>query len=323
MATENIVNKFGSCVVLDATATINEIYETTSWYNQNTFKHIITEDSRVYSNFTISKAKGYPQGADSVYAKLDANEKRDRANEYLSIAYEIVSSEEDKMLIIGHKDFVLTLQSLNTNNQIVFTNWGNHVGKNNWSDCNKVMVIGWLYKPETEYYGNFINAVGNLEHASHAIRDSTRNLYRETQLADDLVQAVMRCSARKTVSEDGNCAAAEVYIFYPNNKEGKRVLKLFELEFKEAVIKKWTPKFKNVQQKITKHEANVRSIMKYLKQASKKVLDISQSDIVKATGLAKSIISRTLASDECVEEFNRLGYTKVVAIGKPTIIHFS
>lgn len=324
MATESILSKFGTSIVLDATAEINEIYNTTAWHQSDTFKHIVTEDPRIYSNLTINKAKGFSQGADSIYQSSDEETKRDKALDYLRVAEELLSDEADKLLIVGHKSFIIMLEALNANDRIVFTNWGNHVGKNRWSDCNKVMVIGWFHLPETEYYGNFINAVGGLDYASHVLRDDTKAKYKISQLADDLVQAVMRGSSRKTISTDGNCAVSEVYIFYPPTQEGNDVMELFESQFKDATVKEWEPLLSRTARKVPTSEQNVKSIMEYLAQASKSATDVSQSDIVNETGLSKSIVSRTIKSEYCQEEFQRLGYSIVGGVrGQKTIIHLT
>lgn len=248
MATENIISKFGSSVILDATATANEIYNTTAWHNPDTFKHIKTVDPRIYNNFTIFKAKGYPQDASSIYKDLKSKDLDKRVKDYLAIANGILTASTDKLLIICHKDFRLKLKAKNVNKNIIFTNWGNHVGKNKWSDCNKVMVIGWYYLPKVEYFGNFINAVGSLHYAKGVLEAK----YRTTQLVDDLVQAVMRGSARKTITEDGNCAICEAYMFYPDNEEGNAVMKLFKDEFIGAKVKQWNPKMSSITAKVPK-----------------------------------------------------------------------
>lgn len=324
MATETILSKFGTAVVLDATAEINEIYNTTAWHQSDRFKHIATEDPRIYSNFTINKANGFAQGADTIYKSLDAATKRSQALEYLRAAEALLTDEDDKLLVVGHKDFIQMLIANNANNKIVFTNWGNHVGKNKWSAYNKVMIIGWHYLPETEYFGSFINAVGGLDYASYVLQDDTKATYRVSQLADDLVQAVMRCSARKTISTDGNCAVSEAYIFYPDNEEGNDVMELFESQFKGAIVQEWTPLLSNTVRKVPKSEQNLRSVLMYLEQISQTTTDVSQSNIVDGTGLSKAIVSRVINSEDCQTEFQRLGYSKIGGTrGQKTLIHLN
>ena len=322
MATENIISKFGSSIILDATATVNEIYTTTAWHNPDTFKHIETVDPRIYNNFTINKAKGFPQGASSIYKDLEPVELVSRVNDYLTIANGILTASTDKLLVICHKDFRLKLEAKNTNPNIVFTNWGNHVGKNEWSDCNKVMVIGWYYLPIVEYFGNFINAVGSPHYAKGVLEEDTVTKYRTTQLADDLVQAVMRGSARKTVTEDGNCAVSEAYIFYPDNTEGNAVMKVFEDEFKGAAVNQWIPSLLSTQAKVPKIQQNIQTIMDYLDRVSIKAANVSQADVVKGTGLAKAQVSRAFNNPIFDDSLVQKGYTKEIAgNGKPTIIH--
>ncbi len=315
MSTENILSKFGSHVVLDATATVNEIYKTIAWHHPETFKHIETEDPRIYKNFTIYKAKGYPQGASSIFKGVDKKIVQERVEEYLETARDLVPHKDDKLLIVCHKDFREKLEKKNINKKIVFTNWGNHVGKNEWSDCNKVLVIGWFQQAPSEYYGNYINAVGELEYANTLIDDTTITEYTHTQLADDLVQAVMRGSARNTVSNDGNCAKCEAYIYYPDNEKGRMVMELFEKEFNQATKKEWDPKMSSSPKNTLKSELNVETIMKYLSNESKIVSSVTQAKIVKEIDLSKTTVSETITSDKCKKRFVEAGYT--LEIGGP------
>lgn len=309
MSTENILSKFGSHVVLDATATVNEIYKTIAWLHPKTFKHIETEDPRIYKNFTIYKAKGYPQGASSIFKGVDEKIVQERVKEYLETASDLVPHKDDKLLIVCHKDFREKLEKKNINKKIVFTNWGNHVGKNEWSDCNKVLVIGWFQLAPSEYYANYINAVGELEYANTLIDDTTITEYTHTQLADDLVQAVMRGSARNTVFSDGNCAKCEAYIYYPDNEKGRKVMELFEAEFTQVIVKEWEPVIQNYSKKTPKSELNIKTIMTYLSNASKTVSSVTQAKIVKEIDLSKATVSETITSNKCKERFDEAGYT--------------
>ena len=323
MSTENILSKFGSHVVLDATAGVNEIYKTIAWHHPETFKHIKTEDPRIYKNFTIYKAKGYPQGASSIFKGVDDEIVQKRVTDYLKIARSLVSHKNDKLLIVCHKEFRSKIEKKNRNKKIVFTNWGNHVGKNEWGDCNKVLVIGWFQLAASEYYGNYINAVGEFEYANTLIDDTTITEYTYTQLADNLVQAVMRGSARNTASMDGNCNKCEAYIYCPDNEKGRRVMELFEAEFTQVIVRKWDPKMSSSPKNTLKSELNVETIMKYLSNESKTVSSVTQAMVVKKTALSKTTVSETITSAKCKKRFVEAGYTlEIGGPGKTNTIQF-
>lgn len=238
---ENIVNKLGPSIVLDATASINEFYQIANRHF-GFVGYIPAEQIRKYQNMTIFKAMGYKQSRSSIYKHKDDTATNNVATMYLSYAYSVLASPLDKMLIVCHKEFRNYLQAQCTDARIVFTHWGNHVGRNDWSDCNKVMIIGWNYLNPLEHISHFYNAIGQVDEAAYFINHDVLKTFELTQLADDLVQAVMRSKARIIASEDSDCHPTEVYLFYDNKEESHRVLDIFESQFPQANIQRWTPK---------------------------------------------------------------------------------
>lgn len=300
--TSNIVPLFGSSVVLDATASINEIYENTTYYKCSEIKHIVTADPRIYNNFTIHIAKGYPQGKTTLYKGLKATQHKDIISNYAQLALALLDST-DNLLIVTFKDLVEPFQKLlKKNKRISITNWGNHVGKNNWSHCNKVMIVGWYRMPVTEYYGNYINSVDSVQVAANNLRYDTIKRFKETQLVDDLVQATMRCSARKIINADGDCAKSEAYLFYADNTESDRVVKQYVNEFKGAKVVDWKPLQLLPTQKLGQSTSNIETILNYLdKTLIDSSVSVKNSDIINNTLLSKSVVNRTVSTEEFAE----------------------
>lgn len=315
--TSNIEAHFGSTVVLDATATVNEIYNNTTYNKPDKIQHVDTTDPRIYNNLTIYTAKGYPQGRETIYKNQKSSDYKTIANNYLKLANSLMTNVNDKMLIVTFKEFAEVLQKQNRGTtKIVITNWGNHVGKNKWSDCNKVMIVGWLRVPTYEYYGNFIDSMNNVKMAAYSVKDDTRSKFETTQIVDDLVQASMRCSARKIIDEDGNCEKSEVYIFYPHTTEGEKIMKHYAQQFKGAKIIEWNPKGLLDSKKTPKSASNIDTIIDYLKQTLNGTMtQVTNKDIIENTALAKSIVSRTVNDKKFLEKMNIEGFKKV-AINK-------
>lgn len=216
----------------------------------------------------------------------------------------------DNLLIVTFKDLVEPFQKLlKKNKRISITNWGNHVGKNNWSHCNKVMIIGWYRMPNTEYYGNYINSMNSPQEAQYNLRANTIKRFKDTQLIDDLVQATMRCSARKIVNSNGDCAISEAYLLYADDTEGNRVIKKYINEFKGAKIEDWNPMQIFPTQKLSKSATNIETILNYL---DKTLVDssvlVKNSDIFKNTNLTKSVVNRTVSSEEFAEKLTLSGF---------------
>lgn len=302
--TSNIEAHFGSSVVLDATATINEIYNNTTYYKSNKVHHIMTVDPRVYNNFTIYKAVGYPQGKETIYKNQKASDYRTIATNYIRLAQSLLTELTDNILIVTFKDFAEELNKLNkSTSRISITNWGNHVGKNKWSDCNKVMIIGWYKLPSYEYYGNYIDSMNSPDIAAYNNRNNTTQKFERTQIIDDLVQATMRCSARKIVDTNGDCKKSEAYLFYPDDAEGHDIIKNYINEFKGAKVIDWNPKELLTTKKLSNSTNNVDTIFEYL---TTKLTDpsiyVKNSDIIEDTALTKTVVNRTISSKKFTEK---------------------
>ncbi len=287
-------NRFGSMVVLDATATINQYYDTLTYCKHTVAWHINSINPRTYKNLTIHKAQGFNQGKTSLYSGLTSERVRRNVEYYLATAGSILT-ESDKLLIVAHKTFRGMLESKNKDPRIEFTHWGNHVGKNNWSHCNKVMIIGWHRLPKSVQYQNFTSAVGNFQEARESVNiNDPLDAYNQTQLVDDLIQATMRCGARKTIDIEGNCVASDVYIFYADNKNDIAVVETFDKYFGDAKIIKWIPAQVGIEPNLRRRSKDIDEVMKYLVIESMTSENILWSNVVTALELNKSKASKIL-----------------------------
>jgi hypothetical protein len=143
----------------------------------------------------------------------------------------------------------------------------------------------------------------------------TATEFQSTQLADDLVQAIARCSVRKTISTDGNCEISEAYLFYPDTLEGKNVMTLIEAEFGDAVIKKWNPVPMNGLQRLLKSRKNADEIATYIQTKLQNDKYVKQTDIVKyfesaANKISKSASGRVFTGDAFKEMIKDVGIEK-------------
>lgn len=306
---QSIFNGYGSIVVLDATATVNEIYNDLAYYNHMQMMHIETTDPRIYNNLTIHKAPGYHQSRDKIFKSKNPKENSDIAKLYIQLATSLLTNQDDKMLIVTFKDYRPILEAQCINPNIKFTHWGNHIGKNLWSDCNKVMIIGWNYMSESPAYLNYINAIGSIELAMQRIDANTIDEYQKTQLVDDLVQATMRGSARKTIDKNGNCEKCDVYIFQPTNTLGEEVYAQFANEFVGAVEKRWNLTISSFQTKTKIHD-KADDIINYLDSMKSKHSDILQKDVRDALGISSSTFSRVIQIDYFQDELKKKGFSE-------------
>lgn len=319
VAIESLLNGYGSIVVLDATATINQIYEDKSYYNYMDIQHIETTDPRIYDNLTIHRALNYPQSRSEIYLTKSSDEINEKVERYTKLAHSLLTSKDDKLLIITFKKFRDKLESKCTNENIMFTHWGNHVGKNKWSHCNKVMIIGWNYMTDDVAALNYINAVGSLDIAHTRLDQNTIQIYKKTQLVDDLIQATMRGSARNTLDNNGNCEKSDIYLFIPKNIEDKEVYELFVKEFKGAKEKVWNLTTSELLKKKSSPEKKADEILKYLDSIKSTTQDISHKTVRDEINMNSSTFSEIVKLPYFEEGLKKRGYVSKKKDGKSSI----
>ncbi len=304
---KNIAYKLGKSVVLDATANINEFYQVANRY-KGIVAQVKVKRIRKYENLTIYKAEGYKQSRSAIY-KQDTMTVEKNANMYLSHAYNILTQADDKMLIVCHKDFLLTMEKNCQDSRIVFTYWGNHIGKNDWSDCNKVMIVGWNYIDPIGSIANFYNAINSISKGSRFIDNDIITSFAISQLADDLVQAVMRSRARVIATEDSDCYETEIYLYYDGlNDNHYDTLELFESQFPEARIVDWLPIGLPPVKKKTKPEKKIDEIISLLKSKEKDHQTYLLSDVKKETEIYGANMTRLTKTDYFNEQLKINNY---------------
>lgn len=292
----DITNKLGSTVVLDATATVNEYYKVAYRYGSGLVP-VGVKPIRKYSNLTINKAKGFTQGRNSLYSNLSSKEVSSNVKMYLSYAYGILSNHDDKLLVIAHKKFMKHLKDECNDKRIVFTNWGNHIGKNEWSDCNKVMIVGWNFLKQIEHVCTACNAIDEMHGKQHRLDKDVIEQFAITQLAEDMIQGIMRSKARIVSTEDTDCSKTDVYMFYEDNKKYNDVIDIVVEHFPKVVVQEWIPTGYTRVVKKTKPNQKADDIINYLEAQEDKKKDVLLVDVIKELNLPKSTASRIINSN--------------------------
>jgi hypothetical protein len=229
---KNIYNPFGTTVVLDATAEVNSYYKLAASSNSN-IEIVDAPKIRKYRNLKIFKAKGIRQSANAIIGG-DKKNFEENAEYYKNIVNEILE-DGDKLLVITFKKFTISEwidleDKLIGNPQVELINWGMHVGQNKWSDCNKVLLIGWLRLPEEESVSKLLNisslGSSDIRTMKHVTPDKVKEL-RQSEVADDLIQGAMRCCARIIDTDDSDCKPASIYLFQDVLDGSDEVMRLF------------------------------------------------------------------------------------------------
>lgn len=302
MSITNIAQRLGVSVVLDATSNVNQYYKVANrlW---GRIGFVETKRFRKYENMNIYIAKGFNQSRNAIYRNKDDKFKQKLAQMYLSYAYNILKNETDKMLIISHKMFKDTLVNENVDTKIVFTSWGNHVGKNNWSDCNKIMIVGWNTLTKIEHVSNFYAAVGEIDEASYFIEDYALKVFENTRMVDDLVQAIMRSNARVIDTDDSDCKQTDVYLFQKDDDTvSDQIIDDVIQQFPECNKIDWQPIGNPIVKKKTKSQINADNIIKFLVKKSKVNQTYLRSNTIRELNFNKTTFSNTIKTDYFKEE---------------------
>jgi len=304
---DNIVNKLGNCVILDATANVNEFYKIATKHGSSIAK-VISNPIRRYSNLTIYKAIGYRQGRSSTYKGKSKKQAVINAKIYISYIKNILTSKKDNLLIITHKGFKKYLMEQCSDTRVQFTHWGDHIGRNDWSNCNKVMVIGWNFINKIDHICSAFNAVDDFNKASLLVTDDVIQNFSTKQIADDIIQGVMRSQARKTATITANCEPTDIYLYYEDTTMYNDVLNIIESYFPEVNIKNWIPIGIERPKTNTKPQQKADIIINYLQDKESTHPNILLIDIIKDLEMNKSTVSRIINSEYFKTELDKKGY---------------
>jgi len=306
----SLYNKFGTAVLLDATAEVNSFYELASKSNSN-IDIVAAPKIRKYENLTIFKAQGHRQSANAIYDNSPETATQN-AIYYANIIEEILE-EGDKLLVISFKHFIENYLKvhLDHENRMKLTNWGKHVGRNDWSDCTKVMIIGWFRLPEEEVIAKLfsISSMGtsDIRTMKHVNSAEVKKL-QLSEIADNLVQGAMRCCARVIDTPDSDCKKASMYLFQDVLDGNGDVIELFESQFPNADIVDWTPKTKQSISSLSKpNQAKENAILDLLK-LSESNASYLKSSFCKEFNIDSGTMNRWLKKGHFIDRLNEIGF---------------
>jgi len=231
------------CVVLDATASTNKIYEVFD----KAKVHCVDGRARSYSNVTIHIARGHNLGKDTLCSEPQKNKHMDS---FLSEIRPLIN-EDVKSAVITHKEIALELRG-ELNNMAHVGWWGkDSTGSNQWADHGVLFFYGLLYLPKDWPVSTFMAHQG--PQSDEWLHD---NKYREFKgysdirsaiymgkLSTDLIQAVNRIRCRNTIDSEGNCASCDVYLPLMAGCRADTILNDIESNMPGVKIVEWAPDF--------------------------------------------------------------------------------
>ena len=314
LTTKNITNQLGLSVVLDATAQINQYYQLANRFLGHV-GFVKAPQIRKYENLSIHKASGFNQSRSAFYRGKTQEEQASNAKAYAS--YVINELEDgDKLLIICHLDFKGSLRKQIKDTRVAYTHWGNHVGRNDWSDCNKIMLIGWNYLNPVEHICAINSSLDSVSLTSRHLDDQLLESFEVSQLADDIVQGLMRSQARIISTTDSDCKPTSFYFFYKDDEKSKKVVELVESQFPKATINNWVPIGSALPKKKTKPEMNADLIIDLLNKISRDHDTYLRSSVAKDLNINKTTMNRLVKSPYLIGKLAENGYVLMNKDGK-------
>jgi len=210
-----------SKVMFDGTASINDTYKLLNEHlGDDTVEKRKYHNVRSFKNATIMY---YPSTTGKSSLTVSAKEKTKKYYKEVQDIKESLSNlientitrygKDEAVLFIIHKDNTSYLEPLLKDTNYTYTYWGKHIGSNEWSNYNKVIVYGLNYLPETVYRAKYYSTFG----VSTNLNIDSIEGFKAGLLSCDIMQGIFRGGLRN-VKDDGNCSSeCEVIITLPNS----------------------------------------------------------------------------------------------------------
>lgn len=301
---ENLSDKFGSVVILDATSNVNPEYGFRAINNHNVMM-IDRITSRNYSNVTLNicSFNGPKQSKWAIYKNPQRQNKSKKIiSAYLKVIGSILDPN-DKMLVVTYKDVAPLFADQNPyKDQVEFVHWGGQDarGSNEFMAFNKAMVIGWYRRP-VHYYVASVMAINQIDQYINTTGSawSDANYLKDLLIVDDMIQFFNRVRCRTAIDNQGNCHPVELYCFTGGDHGLEKVISTsFENEMPNIIINDWKPKeIKTLKEKVTKIEERAERFIKYLRGRIEKYGEIYLTELIKEFGLNRKSVYKVIESD--------------------------
>lgn len=156
----------------------------------------------------------------------------------------IINADEDQWLIIHRKDdfarygYMLRDEiekQVSNPGRLQFTHWGKHKATNEFSQIQKVMVIGGYTYTHGTYRALYRSCTGGM---GGQIDEKQLARLRQGEHMDHYLQGICRSNVRNADPKTGICGVAQVYVVAPVNQASRSTM---EEIFPGAVVKQWLP----------------------------------------------------------------------------------
>jgi hypothetical protein len=242
-------------VVLDATASQNFL-----WKLLGSRAEIaqVPSGTRTYANVRLHVAWGSGLGKTKMMERGKIRLPRLLAN------LEETLSPDRKVLLCVHKRIEHLAKSYAPGFAgYKVAHWGAIDGRNDWQDCDTVVVFGLSYRDQVWATNTFFALQGLqdndwLEQPSWGRYSDVRREMQRRQMTVSVIQAVNRVRCRRVIDGNGNCPPTDVFIVLPKRTDGDAILGHLQEEMPGVVVVPWVFEMDGPQQRVRRgssHEA--------------------------------------------------------------------
>lgn len=304
---EDLTNKFGSAVILDATSNATPIY-ISHHINRDDLKLLkMPVGIRDYSNATLhickdrnrKQSKGHIVKQSKVKGLLN-----EVIDSYLELLYPLVA-DGSKLLVATFMDIEELFRTRCKDDNISFIHWGEHEGTNAYSHYNKAAAIGWYRKSRTKYYED-LDAVlpdtGTYQSLTSTIATDVSAMI-VGGLAADFVQFFNRTRSRVAIDDKGNCAKTDFYIFSDFSSDDPISIIIDEMPNIKTI--EWKPVATYPIVKSTVAEQRAERIVKFLQKHKGHTISVKR--LSEHFGFSKTKFTTTFKQEQFqlqLEEFD-------------------
>lgn len=282
-----VPENINGAVILDGTAQQDVSYE----LHKQSRRIAPPEGSRTYRNVDLHYSLNNRVGKD--YMKKN----RAKLVETLMSVLEESFGPEDKVFICCHKDVEPLIHKYNPQFAVSTGHWGQVDGSNAWKDCNKIVIFGLPYLPDSWSANSYMALQGftdskwlqDKDHREWGDHKDIKKALEHSQLSTSIVQAINRGSCRKVINEHGDCPETDVYILLPEKGTADQILKDIKYMMPGIQTQQWNFPKQIRKQKGSHHE---KALIAYINSLTPGLY--RATDVYKELGMSRSTWNRLI-----------------------------
>jgi hypothetical protein len=222
---------FPAPVVLDATASTQVLWDL---LGDRVVRPVVPPDVRSYRNVTLHVAWA-ASGVGKTAMVKHGKKRMAKLIQELNCRYD--GQPTRNLLLVTNKAVEhLALDHEVTFGQLHVAHWGAIDGKNEWKDCDTVVIAGLQFKGSVWANNLYMGVKGPkgsdcLQKGDQLARDMETK-----EVIVSVVQALNRVRCRKVIDADGNCPPTGAFIILPQTDRGQTILEGIQQEMPGLVV---------------------------------------------------------------------------------------